>query len=199
MMDDDSERPSASQYPLAGSGPKLSRTPSWVMLGFVLGALFVYAMMRQDEPEAPVAVQARVSEAPQPPPPVRRTATLSTIEAVFAVWGKYATWTEDVTEVALWNKEERKFADFYEVRRIGGVYYFRSIPELTRRVIRHGKVMPDSPLQFTETEEEYREWLEHGRSETRPEVEAVRAPSPPGITPPRVSPQDPSGNVKRGP
>lgn len=181
-MDDESDKPASSAYPLPGAGPKLSKTPSWVMLGFVLGALFVYAMMRQDEPAPPAAVPVRRVE-PPPAPGVRRPLTLTTVEAVFAVWGKHASWTDDVTEVALWNKEERKFSELYEVRRIGGAYYFRSIPELTRRVIRHGKVMPDSPLQFTETEEEYREWLEHGRNERRAELDATTAP-PPRILPP---------------
>lgn len=196
-MDDESDKPQ-SQYPLVGAGPKLSKTPSWVMLGFVLGGLFVYAMMRRDEPTPPAAVPVRFVEAPKPPAP-RRPMTLSTIEAVFSVWGKYATWTDDLTEVALWNKEERKFSEFYEVRRIGGAYYFRSIPELSRRVVRHGKELPDSPLQFTETEEEYREWLEHGRTERRTEIEPARPTSPGGVTPPRIVPSNPPANVSRGP
>ena len=187
-MDDESNQP-PSQYPLSGSGPKLSKTPSWVMLGFVLGALFIYAMMRRDEPVA--AVPVRFVEAPKAVPP-RRPMLLTTIEAVFSVWGEHAKWTEDRTEVALWNKEERKFSDLYEVRRIAGGFYFRSIPELSRRIIRHGKELSGSPLQFTETEEEYREWLEHGRTERRAEIEPAR-------TPLRVTPTAPADPVPRGP
>ncbi|MBI5693879.1 MAG: hypothetical protein HZC55_27710 [Verrucomicrobia bacterium] len=164
-MDDDAPAP-REPYPLTKPGATLSRTPSWVMLGFILGALFVYALMRR-EAAPPATVQVQMLPPPKPAP--REKATLSTIEAVFAVWGEHATWSGDTTEVALWNKEEKAYTDYYEVRRIGGILYFRSIPELTRRIIRHGKELPDSPLQFTETEEQYREWLEHGRRERPPE------------------------------
>lgn len=182
-MDNEPEEPQ-SNYPLAGATVKMSKTPSWVMLGFVLGALFVYALMRHDEPKTPSSVSVRIIDASKPAGP-REATPLTTIEAVFAVWGEHAVWWGDTTEVALWNKQERKFADYYEVRRIAGIYYFRSIPELTRRIIRHGKELPDSPLQYTETEEQYREWVEFGRTERR--VESSMRPLP-GISPAPVVP-----------
>ena len=202
-MDDDPEAPQ-SQYPLAGSKAKLSRTPSWVMLGFILGALFVYVLMRRQEAARPSTVSVRIVDAPKPAPP-RAAPALTTIEAVFEVWGEHAVWSGNTTEVALWNKEAGQFSDYYEVRRIAGVNYFRSIPELSRRVIRHGRELPDSPLQFTETEEQYREWYEHGRTERRVERVVVPPPlpvpasprpsamdstkvSPPMLPPPTVTP-----------
>jgi hypothetical protein len=180
-MDDESEQPE-SNYPLAGSTARMSKTPSWVMLGFGLGALFVYAMMRHGEPRSPSTVSVRFVDAPKTVGP-REAASLTTIEAVFAVWGEHATWSGDTTEVALWNKQERKFSDCYEVRRIAGNCFFRSIPELTRRIIRHGRELPDSPLQFTETEEQYREWLDHDRKE-RPIEREVLPPQRPAPTAP---------------
>jgi hypothetical protein len=147
----------------AEARPKLSMTPSWVMLGFVLGALFVVALPPSKEAPAPV-VAPRPAEPTRPSPPPQ----LSTIEAVFTAWGEHAVWDDEVTEVSLWDPEKNRFAEFYEVRRVGEKLYFRTIPRLTRRVINHGKPLPLAcPLQFTETEERYREWLEHGRTERR--------------------------------
>ena len=50
------------------------------------------------------------------------------------------------------------YTDCFEVLRSGEGYYFRSISRLTRPVLTHG-VRPDSPLRFTETEEQRQEWL----------------------------------------
>jgi len=170
-MDDDAPEPVKRHSPSIG---QLSKTPSWIMLGFLFGAAFVAALPPlRKRAEVPVAIQ----EARPPAQVVLRVApALTTIEAVFAEWGSHAGWSENVTEVAMWNGQERAFSDFYEVRRIEGLLYFRSIPKLTRRIIARGKPMPDSPLRFTETEEQYQEWLLHGRMERPGEVapEAVR-------------------------
>jgi len=144
--------------------PKMSMTPSWVMLGFVLGALFVLALPPLKE-EKPLPRESFLAPAPPPQPTTPR---ISTIEAVFAEWGELAIWDDNVTEVALWNTGTNRYSEFYEVRRIGADTYFRSIPKLTRRIINHGKPPPlNCPLQFTETEQRYQEWLEHGRTERR--------------------------------
>ena len=184
-MDDEPDPPDRN-YPLVRPTAKLSKTPSWVMLGFVLGALFVYALMRRDATTVPSTVAVRIVDTPKPAAP-RSPPLLTEIEAVFEVWGEYAVWSGDKTEVAYWNRQERKFADYFEVRRIAGAYYFRSIPELTRRIVRHGKKLPDSPLQFTETEEQYREWLEDGRQERPVERELTPLHSS-GLAPPRTTP-----------
>jgi hypothetical protein len=187
---DDEPTDSQGSYPLKRSPAKLSKTPSWVMLGFILGALTVYAMMRHPQTAAPAPVRVQFVDPPKPVGP-RPPPPLSTIETVFELWGEHAVWSDNTTEVALWNKQERAFAEFYEVRRIGGVNYFRSIPNLTRRVLTHGKALPDSPLQFTETEEQYQEWRDHGRRE-RPVEGLPRQdapiPRPPPPQPPRPTP-----------
>jgi len=165
-MDDDAPEPEQRRSP---SIAQLSKTPSWIMLGFVIGAAFVAALppLRPPPPARPVVPQTPL---PPPPPAPRRAPVLTTIEAVFAEWGKHAVWSDDVTEVAMWNGQDRAFSDFYEVRRIAGAYYFRSISKLTRRIIARGKPMSESPLQFTETEEQYQEWWQHGRKERAPEI-----------------------------
>jgi hypothetical protein len=135
-------------------------------------------------------------EPPKPSAP-RKAPELTTIEAVFAAWGGNAVWSDDVTEVALWNIEDKAFTNFYEVRRYGDTYYFRTIPRLTRRIIARGKPLPDSPLQFTETEEQYREWLKYGRVERPADREPQQRPtfSPPPAAEPvnrSIKPSTPS-------
>jgi hypothetical protein len=127
-----------------------------VTLGFVLGALFVLALPRRPATEPsprPVAPE----EAPRPakPPEAPR---LTTIEAVFSAWDRYAVWSDGTTEVALWDPDTKGFSDCYEVTRIGDAYYFRSITSLTRPILTHG-VVAESPLQFTETARQRQEWL----------------------------------------
>ena len=68
------------------------------------------------------AAEPAAKREPREPP------QLTTIEAVFATWGKNAVWSDDITEVALWNDRDKAYSDFYEVRRYGGAYYFRTIP-----------------------------------------------------------------------
>jgi hypothetical protein len=179
-MDDETPE---KRYPPSVS--KMSKTPSWVMLGFVLGALFVLVLPnRQEEPAPPPPVKQERAPIPQPP---REPPPISRIEAVFDEWGKHAVWHDDTTEVALWDPLEARYSDYYEVRRIDGVLYFRSIPKLTRRIINRGKEFESSPLQFTETEEQFREWDERDRA--RRPLERMWEPPPP--KPPQVPPQMP--------
>ncbi len=134
------------------------------MLGFLLGAAFVLSLWAPWKTPAPAAHGSLPPPVVTPDPAPARPPQLMTIEAVFAAWGQHAVWDGDTTEVAL-DAGTGTFSEFYEVRRSGETYYFRSLTRLTRRVIHRGKPLPGCPLQFTETEEQYREWLEHGRKE----------------------------------
>lgn len=145
--------------------PKPSKTPSWITLGFILGALFVWWLPRE--------------EAPASATPTVRTVRLerpkeTEIEAVFADWGHYAIWENGLTEVALWDPAQNAYAVCYEVLRAGDIFYFRSIPRLTRPILNHG-VRADSPLQFTEPEAAHKEWLRHVQYES-----LTGKPVPPG-------------------
>lgn len=197
--------------PEPGSQPvaRLSRTPSWVMLGFILGAAFVAMLPSwRPVPASPGApAPAPVPSAPErDTAPAREPGPLLTIEAVFAAWQRLAVWSEDTTEVALWNAREQGFTDFYEVRRLGDVLYFRSLPRLTRRIIERGQPA-ESPLQFTETEEQHQQWLESSRQQ-RSQGAAIRPPSaaapvpspveldvPPAAHPPRIEVPTPGRTV----
>jgi len=192
-MEDDEPKPE-KRYPLSAS--KMSKTPSWIMLGFLLGALFVAALPPLGRKPAPEPTAFKAVEPPPPRTP-REPPALTTIEDVFAIWGQHAVWSDDITEVALWNDRDKAFADFYEVRRIGEIQYFRTIPKLTRRIIERGKPIPESPLKFTETEEQYREWRQYGRTERPAERDAPVRPST--APPPAPTPIDRSINPVKAP
>lgn len=156
-MDDDEPVSERKSYPTPVS--KMSKVPSWISVGFVLGAVFVWGLFKPK----PVPPEVKIVEVVRPTPTETK---LTTIEAVFADWGQHAVWHNDSTEIAYWNTGTEDFSEFYEVRRVGEALYFRSIPRLTRRIVNRGKPLPaECPLRFTETEEQYREWREHGRSE----------------------------------
>jgi hypothetical protein len=180
-MDDETDRPE-KRYPL--SPGKMSKTPSWVMVGFVLGALTVYNLPPLRRAAPPRPAEPAKQEAPTPAARPSTPPLLTKIEAVFQEWAPYAVWEYDATEVALWSSETSSFSEFFEVRRYADRYYFRSIPALTRRIITHGRELPNSPLQFTETEEQYQDWVKHGRrhqvtGDYRPVSAFSEAASPP--------------------
>ncbi len=125
------------------SPARLSKTPSWITLGFVLGALFVLALPSGDDAPAAAAVPE-----PEPAPVRLERPVLTEIEAVFDDWGESAIWQNDVTEVALWDTARRSYSQFYEVVRHNGTHYFRSIPQLTRPILTEG-VPANTPLQYT--------------------------------------------------
>lgn len=141
-MDDSPETPPAPSRP--------SKTPSWILLGFVIGALFVWALPRERENETTPVTKRTVIELARP--------KASDIEAVFEAWGQYAAWDHDLTEVALWDVDKKTYSIYYEILRRGDALYFRSIPHLTRPLLTHG-VHVQSPLQYTETEQMRQEWI----------------------------------------
>lgn len=152
-MDEETEAPPQKEKP--------SYVPSWVMLGFILGALFVLALPNRSKvPGTP----APSPEGPAVKPVKTVPPQMTTIEAVFDVWNKYAVWSDDTTQVALWNKDTMSYSDCFEVLRTSDGYYFRSIAKLTRPILTHG-VVDESPLQFTETERQRLEWLREVDSE----------------------------------
>ncbi len=138
----------------------LSRTPSWIMVGFIIGAMFAYGVQREvarrtaAKPVSSPQAAPHASAPPRTEPPRSYTvlkdhASLTAIENVFTQYESQAVWHNDLTEVALWNAETGKYSEFFEVMRSGDEYYVRSIPHLTRAVIRQS-AGPDLPLMFTE-------------------------------------------------
>jgi hypothetical protein len=156
--------------------PKPSMAPSWVLLGFGIGVLFIW-MLPPSEPPAAAGLE------PAAAPVARSAPQIAVIEAVFAEWGSAASWENDVTEVALWSSETGSYSQCFQVIRTGGMYFFRSIPRLTRPVLTRG-VRDNSPLQFTESEAKRAEWIGAKNQDTwRALSEAARnqAAPPPQI------------------
>jgi hypothetical protein len=156
--------------------PKPSMAPSWVLLGFGIGVLFIW-MLPPSEPPAAAGLE------PAAAPVARSAPQIAVIEAVFAEWGSAASWENDVTEVALWSGETGSYSQCFQVIRTGGMYFFRSIPRLTRPVLTRG-VRDNSPLQFTESEAQRAEWIGAKNQDTwRALSEAARnqAAPPPQI------------------
>jgi len=181
--------------PKPPSPSQLSKIPSWISLGFVLGALFVWALP-SPETEAPVPSAPEAPEVSVPPAVRSGPAPLSDIEVVFSEWGHHAVWSHDLSEVALWDTETKSYSRYYEVLRNGENYYFRTIDRLTRPILTHG-VKADAPLQYTETEAMREEWLREKRQEDWKVIRESnplkpskpdRISVPPPETPPPIDP-----------
>jgi len=174
---DGSERPPSLKH--------LSKTPSWIMLGFVIGAVFVFSLpRRQPEPQV-IYVPAEEDSHSPVPMAARQEADFTLLEAVFAEWQQYAVWDDDTTEVALWDSESGQYTRLYEVRRALGaagegiVFYYRSIPALTRPLLTRG-VSASAPLLFTEPDALRKAWLRQRDEETWGAIqESIRQLSPP--------------------
>jgi len=146
-MDDTETKPA--------SPSSLSKTPSWISIGFVLGSPFVWLLPKP----APEIIEVPVrDESPAPLVAHRVKPDFSELEAVFSEWDDYAVWSNDTTELAFWDIETSQYSRFYEVLRSGNNYYYRSITRLTRAVLTHG-VPVNAPLLYTETEKHREEWL----------------------------------------
>lgn len=159
---------------------KLSRTPSWIMVGFVLGCIFAYVAEREldkrrPKPVAEAAAPSRVAPpvaAPETPPSMRLSQ--NEVDAMFRQVADQAVWENDLTQIAVWNPLTQKFSDFVEVMRSGEHFYYRPMPRLTRPLITaeaDGGVL----VLFTETEA-----LRAKRLEPIP---PIFRPSPPKLAP----------------
>lgn len=135
---------------------ELSQAPSWILLGFVVGAVFVFLLRRQYIVEeallAPPAVEAPASAASEnlASPTAARAGepTAAAFDAVWRAWGHHAVWVDDTTQVALWNAKSGDYSDAFEVVRRGDEFYFRPLPALTRPMVDRGLGV-GAPLQFT--------------------------------------------------
>ncbi|HEU5078057.1 MAG TPA: hypothetical protein VFT72_02525 [Opitutaceae bacterium] len=141
----------------------LSRTPSWIMLGFVIGCIVSLSVKKQIESRAAaeaIRQNAAQGAAPTPTPtptpvPQIHHATLNELEAVFVRWQSHAVWRNDLTEVAFWNPLTNQYNEYVEILRSGEDFYFRNITHLTRP-LSHDDIPHDAPLRFTDPEERVR-------------------------------------------
>ncbi len=179
-MDTDEPKPRA---------PQLSKTPSWVMLGFILGGLFVYTVQRQTQreprprtaatvPAAPNSISVAKPEPDRRPQPGELRQPLYAVEDVFETYKDHALWEFDTTQVAIFNPETNSCTDYVEVLRDGDKYYFRTLSRLTRPLIDRG-LGPHAPIVFTEPESMREERRLQGTVAPRLDLETA----PPKTTP----------------
>ncbi len=137
---------------------KLSKAPSWIMVGFIVGCLAAYVAEREIEKRSGDAAPPPATTAPAPavrtPPPEAPVAlrlSQNEVDAIFTQNEGDAVWENDITEVVIFNSRTGKFSDMVEVMRSGPYYYYRPITKLTRPLI-----TADAPggtlILFTETE-----------------------------------------------
>lgn len=152
MFDDDEEKEKKVDR------KNLSQVPSWLMVGF-LGGVVTMWLFRSSAPEpvhVPVAVEPTVAVTVETVPAeetVAAEASLAFAEAIFDTYRDWVFWTDDKTQVAVWNTATMEFSDRFEVIRTLEGDYFRSIPEFTRLPL-PGYGPPNSPILFTETTEQ---------------------------------------------
>ena len=155
------------------------------MLGFVLGAIFVFSLPHREVSRAPLPVAEKKTPVPVPlsKPSVERAVFF---EDVFAEWSKNAVWENDLTEVAFWSDTHKAFADCYEVLRVEGRFYFRSIPRLTRPVSQ--RTPSNSPLLFTAPTTDEAGGADDGLGRFFGAPRADVKPPVPALPPPREKP-----------
>ena len=140
---------------------KPSQVPSWIMVGFVIGVLTMWAFQSgsksgESPPEnstepSPTALELTADE--PNPTTIEGRPSLEVVEALFEEFSAYAFWSDERTEIAVWNGKTLSFSDYFEVLRGDQGWYFRSIPRFSRLPL-EGYGPENSPILFTETAEQ---------------------------------------------
>jgi hypothetical protein len=143
---------------------KPSPVPSWVMLGFIIGVLTMWAFQSGQsshvevdrEPVSEIGEGATgEAEVEGESNPLAREdqPSIELVAAVFDQLSEYAFWAEGRTEIAMWNGKTLSFSDHFEVLRVSDRTFFRPITGFTRLPL-EGYGPDDSPILFTETPEQ---------------------------------------------
>ncbi len=171
-----------SETPAPKPSPeKLSKAPSWMLIGFVAGILVAHSGIRYyDTHWKPIP--APPPEPVRPPTPeekaeraAKNRPDLWLVEALFEQRAPEAIWQDNLTEIILWNAATNDFKDGVEVLRRGEKFYYRSIDKLTRLPLDQG-VAPNATLVLTEPEAV--RLIRQGKAE----VQVIKVPDlkPPG-------------------
>ena len=167
---------------MASPGGRISIS---LTLGFAAGLVFAWAALRTGEPPsrpvaAPKAGPAPSSTIPDAP---RGQASLGEVEVLFMTWGGYCVWRENLTQFAVWNGTAGKHADFFEVRRSGPRFYFRTLPQADWPLIDHGRVVRCA-LWFAEPREDRERFYRENPGIRPGQLELVDRPARPPLLPP---------------
>jgi hypothetical protein len=160
------------------SKEKLSKTPSWIMVGFVLGCLFAYVADREIEKRRgknpPPPRPAPVVPAAPPEVPAGLRLSQNEVDAIFTQAEGGAVWENDITEIVVFNMRTGKFSDMVEVMRSGPYYYYRPIFRLTRPLIT-AEAPEGALILFTESEK--------AREKRLAPIPSFLRPAPPKLAP----------------
>lgn len=164
---------------------KPSHVPSWVMLGFVLGALTVWSLLdtspratvATDESGAPPAATTTRDD-PTAENPLARPdrPSIEIVEALLELYRPFVFWDRGLTQIAVWNGRTAAYTDYFEVISTETGTYFRSLEALTWWPIENYGP-EESPIRFCETNEmRLRRFREAGLV---PEQRVLPPPQPP--------------------
>jgi len=145
----------------AADKKNLSHVPSWLMIGFLVGVITMWVFRREPEPPASpadatpttLATEAEVDVAEVEPAEITGRMSLDMVSAIFSAYRDWVWWSDDMTQIAVWNSDTMGFTDRYEVIRTLEADYFRPIARFTRLPL-PGYGPDNSPLLFTETAEQ---------------------------------------------
>ena len=173
---------------------KPSQIPSWVMVGFIIGVLTMWAFQSHD-PEDDDAVVETVETAPEPTAeesevpaggsnPMAREdqPSIELVASLFDQLREYAFWSNGRTEIGVWNGRSMAFSDRFEVVEVNGATFFRPI-EIFSRLPLEGYGPDSSPILFTETAEQRAARYFKANPELAPDANS-RAPVEFGDLPP---------------
>ena len=143
---------------------KPSQIPSWIMVGFVIGALTMWAFQsggpaelvaeaERAEAELPEVEKPEVLEGGFNPMAREDQPSIELVAALFDEFREYAFWSNGRTEIAAWNGKTLSFSNRFEVLEQDGRTYFRPISSFSRLPL-EGYGPDASPLLFTETAEQ---------------------------------------------
>lgn len=119
--------------------------PTWLAAGLFLGCLLGWYAFRPARAVAPPVSASR------PTAVVPETlSALPEVENLFRIWGGYAVWDNDLTEIVVLRAQPGRIQpEYYQVLWVGRDFYFRTLSHLTRPLIDHG-ALARCPLVFTE-------------------------------------------------
>ena len=173
---------------------KPSQIPSWVMVGFVLGVLTMWGFQSSEDSE-PAAAEATANATPETSTSGAPTEnplmqdgkpSIEMVQRLFSGLREWAFWTDDRTEIAVWNATTSGFTDHFEIIRGDDRDYFRAIPRFSRLPL-EGYGPEHSPILFTETAEQRSQRYYQANPEKVPPaapkptpVEFKTLPRPPG-------------------
>ncbi len=168
-----------------------SKAPLWLTLGFAVGVVFGWMVFEHNSTAASATspvLQAGLDKPTLPliPDSLHDGARLGEVEELFMAWGGYSIWKGDRTQFAAWNREAGRHADFYEVRRSGRKFYFRTLPTADWPLIDHGQIVR-CPVWFAEPPEMreayYREHPSARPGQPVPQSRPKRSPLLPPLPP----------------